>query len=209
MPTIEFDFHELPHAADTQAEGYYPIVVTQNKVDEQDLCEHAAKTTTLNPADMKAALSVIADFLADHLADGDRVELPGIGSFGLRISSDGPITYRDDKQISRNLKVRGISFTPKKELLYAISEDLHFRRVSSLHRTIPDLPDEEVATRLRALLASGREPLLTRADIQAATGYTESRALRELPGWVERGLLVKLGTPASPYYRLAPEYSGE
>lgn len=209
MPTLEFDLHELPHAADTPAEGYYPIVATQSKVDEHDLCEHAANSTTLNPADVKATLSVIADFLAEHLAAGDRVELPGIGSFGLRIGSDEQITYRDDKQISRNLKVRGISFTPKKELLYAIGEDLHFHRVSCLQRTIPDLSDEEVATRLQALLASGREPLLTRADIQAATGYSKSRTIRKLSGWLERGLLVKLGTPAAPYYRLAPEFSGE
>ena len=42
-----------------------------------------------------------------------------------------------------------------------------------------------------------------------ATGYSRSRAYRELPGLVRRGILIKMGTPHSPYYRLAPDHEAD
>ena len=66
--------------------------------------------------------------MARHLSQGDRVELPGIGTFSLRLGADGPIEYRDDKQLSRRLQIRGIRFLPKQELLAAVREEARFRR---------------------------------------------------------------------------------
>ena len=209
MSIIEYDLYELPHAANSAAEAYYPVVVEHNKANEDDICEYAEKSSTLNAADIKATFSMLANYLAERLANGDRVELPGIGSLVLRIGSDEPITNRDDNQIARTLKVNGINFTPKKELLQTIENDLHFHRVKNVHQTTPTLTDEEVVSRLQEFIRSNDKPLLTRADIQAATGYSKQRTLNSLKGWKERGLLILLGTPRAPYYQLAPEYSAE
>lgn len=209
MPTIEFDFYEAPHAANSSAERYFPVVVERNKVTEHHICEYAMASTTLNEADIKAAFSMLAQYLADRLANGDRVELPGIGSLVLRIGSDEPITDCDDKQIARNLTVRGITFTPKKELMQTISQDIHFHRAKNIHQTAPALTDDELVSRLQAYILAGHEPVLSRADIQNATGYTRTRTNTNLPGWIERGLLIKLGIPRAPYYRLAPESAVE
>ena len=207
MPIIEYDLYELPHAANSAAEAYYPVVVEHNKVNEDDICEYAEKSSTLNAADLKATFSMLANYLAERLANGDRVELPGIGSLVLRIGSDEPITNRDDNQIARTLRVNGINFTPKKELLQTIETDLHFHRAKNLHHTTPTLTDEEVVCRLQEFIRSNDKPLLTRADIQAATGYSKQRTLNSLKGWIERGLLIKLGTPHTPYYQLAQEFA--
>ena len=209
MSVVKFNLFELPHASNVSAAGYFPVVAEQTKVNEDDICAYAEKSTTLTEADIKATFSMLARYLVEHLANGDRIELPGIGSLVLRLGSDEPILNRDDKNLSRSLKVRGISFTPKKELLQAIETDVHFHRVASLHQTIPTLTDEDLVNRLQAYIRSGNESLLTRAAIQAATGYTKSRTLRSLPGWIERGLLIKLGTARAPFYRLAPEYAVE
>ena len=209
MSVIEYNLYELPHAADSSAEAYFPVVVEHNKVNEDDICEYAEKSTTLNEADLKATFSMLAQYLAERLACGDRVELPGIGSFVLRIGSDEPITNRDDKQISRLLKIRGVSFTPKKELLQTIENDAHFHRAKNLHQTRPALTDEELVSRLQAFISSGNDAFLTRAAIQAAIGYSKQRTLNSLPGWIERGILIKKGTPHTPYYLLAPQYAVE
>ena len=209
MPIIQFDLFELPHDSATSAEGYFPVVAEQQKVNENDICKHAEKSTTLNEADIKATLSMLARYFAEHIANGDRVELPGIGSFILRIGSDEPILDRNDLQIARSLKIRGITFTPKKELLQTLGKDVQFHRVKSLHQTIPALTDEELVSCLQAYIRSGQEPLLSRAAIQTAIGYTKSRTIRNLPRWIERGLLIQLGNPRAPYYRLAPEFDVE
>lgn len=209
MPTIEFNLHETPHAANSSAESYFPVVVERNKVTEHHICEYAMTSTTLNEADIKAAFSMLSQYLAEHLASGDRVELPGIGSLVLRIGSDEPITDYNDKQIARNLSVRGITFTPKKELMQTISQDIHFHRAKNIHQTAPALTDEELVGRLQAYILAGHQTDLLRADIQKATGYSKTRTNTNLPGWIERGLLIKLGIPRAPYYRLAPEFAVE
>lgn len=209
MAIIEFELFNLPHAADTPVEGYYPVVVSQNKIDENTICEQAEKSTTLHAADVKAVLSFLVRYIVERLACGDRVELPDFGTFGLRIGSDKPITDCDNLQIARNLKIRGINFTPKMDLILAIGNDLHFRRADAQHRTTPKLADEELVKRIQAFLATGHSPLFTRADIQFLTGYSKTRALRNLKDWIERGILIKFGSPRSPYYCLAPEFTEE
>lgn len=207
MPTIEFYLHETPHAANSSAESYFPVVVERNKVTEHHICEYAMTSTTLNEADIKAAFSMLSQYLAEHLACGDRVELPGIGSLVLRIGSDEPIIDYNDKQIARNLTVRGITFTPKKELMQTISQDIHFHRAKNIHQTAPALTDDELVGRLQAYILAGHKTDLLRADIQKAIGYSKTRTNTKLPGWIERGLLIKLGIPRAPYYRLAPEFA--
>lgn len=209
MPTIEYDLYELPHAANSSADGFYPVVAYSNKVTESDICEYAEKSTTLNAADIKATFSMLARYLIERLANGDRVELPGIGCLELRIGSDEPITDCDDKQVARNIKVRTIGFIPKREMVQAIVSDIHFHRVKRPHKTVPALTDAELVSRLQAYILQGHNPLLTRAVIQHLTGYTKSRTNNNIPGWIERGLLIKQGTARAPYYRLAPEYAVE
>lgn len=209
MPIIEYDLYEMPHAAKGSAESFYPVVVERNKVNENDICEYAEKSTTLNAADIKATFSMFAQYVFEHLANGDRVELPGIGSLILRIGSDEPITDCDDKQLARNLKVRSIGFTPKRDLIRAIAKDAHFHRAKSLHKTIPALTDEELVSRLQAFVRLGNEPMFTRAIIQNVIGYTKARTIKSLKDWIERGILIKFGSPRSPYYRLAPEFAEE
>ena len=105
--------------------------------------------------------------------------------------------------------MRGITFTPKKELMQTISQDIHFHRAKNIHQTAPALTDDELVSRLQAYILAGHKTDLLRADIQKATGYSKTRTNTNLPGWIERGLLIKLGIPRAPYYRLAPEFSVE
>ena len=77
------------------------------------------------------------------------------------------------------------------------------------HQTAPALTDDELVGRLQAYILASHKPDLTRADIQKATGYSKTRTNTNLPGWIERGLLIKLGIPRAPYYRLAPEFAVE
>ena len=90
------------------ADGYYPVVVTQDRAGLDKICKAAEKSTTLHVADVKAVLSFLARYVTERLLCGDRVELPEIGSLELRIGSDTPITDSADTQIARNLKVRGV-----------------------------------------------------------------------------------------------------
>ena len=144
MPIIEYDLREQPHASGEKAAGYYPVAVSHNKADERKLHADISHATTLTPSDLAAALSAVAEFVARHLSQGDRVELPGIGTFSLRLGADGPIEYRDDKQLSRRLQIRGIRFLPKQELLAAVREEARFRRSGKPSLSAAELSDAEI-----------------------------------------------------------------
>ena len=79
----------------------------------------------------------------------------------------------------------------------------------NLHQTHPALTDEELVSRLQAFISSDNDSFLTRAAIQVAIGYSKQRTLNSLSGWIERGILIKKGTPHAPYYQLALDFASE
>ena len=206
--TIVFDLRESPHVEGQTDTGYYPVVANAPVVHSDQLYEQMSHGCTLTPADAKAFLSALRDAMIHHLSMGRRVEIEGLGTFSVTLKSDSPILYSDDKQTARHLSVGSINYRPKRALLNALS-DIQFRRARLTNPHAARLTDEQIVHRLRHYLAASRERLLTTTHFVEATGYSRSRAYRELPGLVQRGILIKMGTPHSPYYRLAPDYEAD
>ncbi|HXF07735.1 MAG TPA: integration host factor subunit beta [Candidatus Acidoferrales bacterium] len=50
---------------------------------KSDLIEHMAKHSALPPADVELAVKAILDMMGASLAEGDRIEIRGFGSFSL------------------------------------------------------------------------------------------------------------------------------
>ena len=78
MSVVKFNLFELPHASNVSAAGYFPVVAEQTKVNEDDICAYAEKSTTLTEADIKATFSMLARYLVD------RENAPAQTSFILR-----------------------------------------------------------------------------------------------------------------------------
>lgn len=201
--TIQFQLRETPHEVGTPAESYYPVLADPTLVNSEQLFADISHATTLTPADVIACLSALRDAMTYYLTQGKRVELQGIGTFAPTLRSNIPIHSIDDKQVARHLSVGGINYRPKKTFMDEFT-DIRFHRPRKSTLQTGKLTDEQIRQCLSNYLATNSQ-LLTTRTICAATGYTKPRAHRELPGLVERGILIKLGTPRFPYYVLTPD----
>ena len=67
---------------------YKAVAVHYNTIDTERLCREIQNNCTLKKSDVKAVLSELSELLVQHLQDGDRVRLDGIGMLKLEIESD-------------------------------------------------------------------------------------------------------------------------
>lgn len=83
---------------------YTAKAVHYNTLTAKQLEEEIEHNCTATAADVILVLSALQDVLMRHLKDGDKVELPSIGTLKLEIESrsfDAPEDFRPDKHIKR------------------------------------------------------------------------------------------------------------
>ena len=80
---------------------YKAVAVHYNTIDTERLCREIQNNCTLKKSDVKAVLSELSELLVQHLQDGDRVRLDGIGMLKLEIESDKV----DLRQHIRNFRI--------------------------------------------------------------------------------------------------------
>lgn len=199
MPTIIFDLRKNPRPAESDSESYHPVVADPQKLTPAQLYERIERRCTVTRTDMVAVMSALAQALAENLANGVSVELPGVGTFTPALRSDAPITRPDDRQTAHHLRVASVNFRPKKELVRQL-QGTSFRRTPSPRESREPLSDGETLRLLREYFDGAGQRMLTRATLQQLTGYSRMRALRTLGELTERGVLHKMGHRNSPYY---------
>ena len=67
---------------------YKAVAVHYQTIDTERLCREIQNNCSLKKSDVKAVLSELSELLVQHLQDGDRVRLDGIGMLKLEIESD-------------------------------------------------------------------------------------------------------------------------
>ena len=197
---VEYTLRENPPLGQTQQSKYFPVLAGGQTVNLRQLCQEISNSTTCTSSDIIAVLDAFVQSLSNHLSAGNRVSIDHFGSFVARLETEAPIQYTDDKTIARSLRFTGVNFMPKQELVMAL-QDVSFRRSKKPSKS-SRLTDEEIVKRLRAHIQDSGEQLINKRAFCTATNYSRTRADRELPGLVKRGILEKCGTPRSPYYKL-------
>ena len=208
MSVITFDLRPLPKDKNGEIFGYFPVVADQKRTTERAMLSVIEKQSTISSADMKAMFDALSNYLAEYLAKGYRVDVPGVGTFSAQLVSDVPIKKKNDPQTARHLSIGGIAFKPKKELIGKLW-DVDFHRTNRPHRTLGYLSDEVAMARIRDVLAASDRPMLTRNDFVRVTGYTRTRAANHLTRLVEQGLLVQGGSQHERLYWLAQREQAE
>ena len=76
---------------------YYPSLQSTGRVTIHELAKEASDMSTLNTADMVAAIEALLILIPEHLANGEVVELGDFGNIWLRFSAEG---VDDPKKVS-------------------------------------------------------------------------------------------------------------
>ena len=201
MANITFRLQEIPHAASEQAQGYFAKIDKASHMSASQLCKAIEGRCTANRADIMAVVSALADVIGEQLVKGDCVEVPELGTFAPTIACNYPIKSLDDKQVARNLKLKGIRFRPKKKLMAKL-ELATFRRSTEVEAQRTLLTEEFAMERINHFFNTTPDAVLDRAAFERITHANRMQALRMLKLLEEKGYIVKKGRNNAPYYVL-------
>ena len=91
---------------------YYPSVVSSGEVTIQQLAEKIADISTVSSIDVVAVLEAFVQLVPRELTEGNIVRLGDLGSFWLRVKSDGSVT--PEEVSASNVNKILPKFTPSK-----------------------------------------------------------------------------------------------
>lgn len=91
---------------------YKAVAVHYNTVTTERLCEEIQNNCTLKKGDVMAVLSELSDLLIQHLQDGDKVRLDGIGLLKIEIESE-KVDRPEDFNVRRDVRHFRIHLLPE------------------------------------------------------------------------------------------------
>ena len=103
----------------TKEHGYRTTVKASGRFGVDALVKTASKNTTMHKAELRMALELIIDTIAEALKSGNTVTLPGVGTIGF--SCNGVWTKTAEEQTAHDRKI-GVAFYPSKDVLAAVAQ---------------------------------------------------------------------------------------
>ena len=84
---------------------YFAETVSMGTVGVEQMAEEISQNCTLKSSDVQGALIALQEVMASHLQNGEKVVLPGIGSFSLAAESSG---VEDPDRFNQKRHILGI-----------------------------------------------------------------------------------------------------
>ena len=176
-------------------QSLHPRVVPYGTVRIKELMRDIESRSGLSSADIKGALQVIADVMAEQLDRGYNVELEGIGFFSVSLTAR-PVA--DQKEIrSESIHFRNVNFRCSKYLKSKL-KTMYLERVPESRGTL--LSFDERISRLMDYLKSHH--YITCGDYRGLTGCSKYLALKDLNQLIHEGKLAKGGYRSTRVYSL-------
>lgn len=194
MP-IQFEFYKNPQPEKEGEEpSYHPRVVNFQHVTTQKLAAEIHMATTFGKSEVEAMLMELSRCMGNHLREGERVHLDGIGYFQITLQAAEPIhslTAHADK-----VRLKSINFQADRDLKSSCMAT-HLRR-SKYKPHSASLSEEEIDRKLTEYFATNT--VLTRSSMQSLCQFTQSMASRQLRRLKAQGSLQNIGKPTQPIY---------
>ena len=89
---VQFEFYKNPVQGEEEGEtSYHPRVVNFQHVTTQRLAAEIHSATTFGKAEVEAMLMELSRCMGNHLREGQRVHLDGVGYFQITLQATEPI----------------------------------------------------------------------------------------------------------------------
>ena len=181
---------KLMCGASIEAEGLALTVSHPMKVDVEYLAKDICDATTATETDVKLVWDAMSERIVEALAHGYRVELAGLGTLNMELSSHMGAEAPTGKEV----RISGIRFRPDKNLASRLA-DVKVR-VEGVKRK--PLTEAELDEALREYFTT-HEDIHVR-ELARIGHFAVSTADRKLKAYVEQGKL-ELVPKSSCYYR--------
>ena len=194
MP-IRFEWYENPDSENKGKKRYHARPVLNGRVETPELARAIQERCSLNEIDANAALDALSRVLGEHLRDGQRVHLNGLGYFQISLTCDGEDIYEDTKRRNTKVHVKGVNFTPDQTLRKRLGP-VQLDRIEVPHSA--RVTDEEVDAKVHLYLQSHGH--LTRGILQELCDIKPRTAIRQLNRLQAEGKIKNTGWKRQPFY---------
>lgn len=178
---------------DKKKQALHPRVVPYGTLLTDDLIGEVEGRSGVSGADIKGALRVLADVVADRLEQGYNVEVENFGFLSVSLSSR-PVM--DKKEIrSESIHFKNVNFRCGKYLKSKL-KTMHLERIPEGKGVLP--PFAERVRRLTEYLHTHH--YITCSDYRDLTGCSKYRALEDLNTLINEGKLEKGGYRSTRVY---------
>lgn len=189
--SAQYDLYETPDIKQTgEKQPLHPRIVPKGTIDQNEFLDRVHKFTGISRSLLAGAMQSFQNELKDLLANGWIVELGEIGYFSL--SLQGPPVMNKKDVRAQSIKLKNINYLPTKQFKREVGYDLRLERTESITRPKGNRHSEaECLTLIAAHLE--KYPCMTRTDYCRMTGHDKKRALKELNGFIDKGILMRYG----------------
>ncbi|NDW12226.1 DNA-binding protein [Bacteroides sp. 214] len=197
---VQFEFYENPSKADEgkKKKGIHARVVSRETITTEQLVREIHGRSSLGIGEVESVLSYLSQKMSEHLRDGDRVHLEGIGYFQLTLACEKPLV--SPKMTARNVKFKSVKFRADQKLKNQVSwAKIERSKVRAHSESLSAIEIERVLTGYFA-----EHEVLTRVKLQQLCGMTSSTAYRHLTRLKKEGKLNNIGTLRHPIYVPVP-----
>ena len=192
---LKYEFYTNPNCAITKKRRYHARVVPNGSVSTDRIAQEIQKECSLTVADVKSVLIALADKLSEHLGEGRKVYLEGIGYFQVNLKCKEEV--RGTHAIrSENVEFKSVSYRADNELKKHLRNQKIQRSLKKVHSIT--MTEEEIDQALTEYFKT--HETLTRHQFQTLCSQLKSTAHRILLKLVKDGKLRNVGTPHSPVY---------
>ena len=192
---LKYEFYTNPNCTTTKKKRYHARVVPNGRVSTDQLAQEIQKSCTLTVADVKSVLIALADKLSEHLGEGRKVYLEGIGYFQVNLHCKEEVRTMHAIR-SENVEFKSVSFRADTELKKNLKKQKIQRSKNKPHSS--PMTEKEIDKQLTEHFT--QNPILTRQDFQSLCMQVKSTACRILRKLVEEGKLKNISTPRNPVY---------
>lgn len=188
--TAHYDLRSAPHRKDDdKPEQLYPRIVNKGTVSTQRLVKDICAMSSFSPGDIEGLLAAFEDRVSYYLSEGHHVQFGDMGYFSIGLEGR-PV---EDK---KDIHAQSISFG---KIKFRASPSFNRKSAGRLERVQAGfgfrksllLSEEERYGRLMAFL--NENLFITRREYCGITGLLKNKALEDLHGWVEKGILRTKG----------------
>lgn len=192
---IQYDFYRNPDSAGTNKKRYHARVVSGNKVSTDQLAKEIHQESTLTVADIKAVLIALGDKLANHLSQGSKVHIEGIGQFQVNLRCKEEVRTVHAIR-SENIEFKSISYRADNGLKLHLKKQKIQRSRIKIHSR--PLTETEIDQKLTDYFST--HSTLTRRSFQFLCTQVKTTAIRLLRKLVKNGKLKNIATQRNPVY---------
>ena len=198
-----YDLFRTPQPKGEKKVRYHARSVVTGKMSTQHLIRTIAQRSAFKESVVTGVLMALEDALRDALAEGNSVQLDGIGAF--RISAKSP-SVRDRHEIrAESIEFKGVVYQADKKLLKKLSTT-KFMRTKYSHCSV-ELSDIEIDGILTEHFKE--HDYITTKELELLCGLSNATALRRLKDRVKEGKLTHPGHLRAPFYFPVPgNYGG-